>query len=72
MYICGDKASVADCKVIAAFYASVYNENMPMGPGHREQAKQAVAKFPRAQKYFESTVPTLLGQYLANRPVMQY
>ena len=71
-YLVGEKPSVADCKLISVFYNSVYNDNMPMGVDHREKAKQTIAQFPNSQQYLEQTVPLLLGQYLANRPIMRY
>ena len=71
-YVAGDKLTVADCKVAAMFFCSVYNENMPMAPEHREAAKATIAKYPKAQQYFEKTLMTRLSGYLAQRPKMAY
>ena len=71
-YVAGDKPTIADCKIAAMFFCSVYNDNMSMSDDHRKLAKETIAKFPKAQQYFESTLMTLLNEYLTNRPKMMF
>ena len=71
-YIAGDKVTVADCKVSAAFFTGVYNDVMPMPAVDREALKAVLAEYPKAQQYVETTMATLLKTYLENRPARPF
>ena len=47
-YIAGEKLTIADTKVAAMFFCSVYNENMQMADSHRDEAKATIAKYTKA------------------------